>query len=82
MTALKIKTPLTNPSYVLIHNSFIYVVEETNGGRLTVLSSKTYEILKSVPTSGNDPCHISMNSIGNLIVATNYSSGSFIMYRI
>lgn len=81
MTALKIVVPLINPSYVYVRNSFVYVVEETNGGRLNVIDSN-YDLKKTDPTNGNDPCHITINNKGNRLVVTNYSSGSFIMYEL
>lgn len=81
MTALKLNIPLLNPSYVLIRNTWIYVVEETNNGRLNLIDDK-YNLVTSVLTYGNDPCHIRVNARANRIVVTNYSSGSFVMYEL
>lgn len=39
-------------------------------------------MIKTHDTNGNDPCHISINEAGNRLVVTNYSSGSFIMYKL
>ena len=31
---------------------------------------------------GDDPCHLSVDPQGRFLVATNYSSGSFIVYKL
>lgn len=81
MAALKININLVNPSFVLPYKNVIYIVEETEDGRLVTIDS-SYAIKSILPTNGNDPCHISINNAGNRLVVTNYSSGSFAVYEL
>ena len=81
MTALKINIDLTNPSYVLPFKNMIYIVEETDNGQLVTID-KEFNVIKTLPTQGNDPCHISINHAGTRLVVTNYSTGSFAMYAL
>lgn len=41
---------------------------------------RDYNIVKTIDTNGDDPCHIAINSKGSRLVVTNYCSGSFIIY--
>lgn len=77
----EIKVGLVNPSFILTRNKLIYSVEETNQGRLNVIDSQQ-QLIRTVQTFGNDPCHISINERGNRLVVTNYSSATFIMYEL
>ena len=62
-------------------NNFIYLVEETENGRLVTLDHQ-FQIKSILPTQGNDPCHICINHRGDRLVVTNYSSGSFAVYEL
>mgnify|MGYP000073658842 CR=1 FL=1 len=61
-----------------VTNSF---ANGTVDGNLVAID-KEYNIKKKFSTAGNDPCHISMNHSGDVIVVTNYSSGSFAMFEL
>ena len=50
-------------------------------GQLVAIDS-AFNVIKTLPTNGNDPCHISINNAGTRLVVTNYSSGSFAMYGL
>ena len=41
-----------------------------------------YKVVSKVPSMGDDPCHLSVDPQGRFLVATNYSSGSFIVYKL
>ena len=43
---------------------------------------KTFKVLAKMPTMGDDPCHLTVDPSGGYIVASNYTSGSFIVYRL
>lgn len=60
MTVAKVNVPLVNPSFILIRNKFMYAVEEVNNGRVNVINSE-YQLIKTVLSYGDSPCHLSMN---------------------
>jgi 6-phosphogluconolactonase len=71
----------SNPSYILKHEGYYYIVNEQANGSI-VVTDENFKVLTAVPTMGDDPCHLSLDNTFNFIVATNYSSGSAIIYRL
>lgn len=43
---------------------------------------RTYKVVAKVPTMGDDPCHLSVDGASDHLVATNYTSGSVIVYKL
>jgi 6-phosphogluconolactonase len=71
----------SNPSYILKHGNHYYLVNEQANGAI-VVTDEDFKILASVPTMGDDPCHLSIDNSYNFLTATNYSSGSAIIYKL
>ncbi|MCO4292413.1 lactonase family protein [Solitalea sp. MAHUQ-68] len=78
-----------NPSYLAIspNKKIVYAVNE-NGDNKGTISSFTFNnktgALKQVskqPTNGSHPCYVDVDASGKNVVATNYSSGDFVMYK-
>lgn len=70
-----------NPSYVLRHDGYYYVVTEHKDGLIVVLDP-SFKVVSRVRSMGDDPCHLSIDSTGKYLVATNYSSGSTIVCEL
>lgn len=70
-----------NPSYVVHHQGYFYVLAEHQAGLLVTLNEK-FEVVSRVHTMGDDPCQATIDATGQFIVATNYSSASIIVYRL
>lgn len=70
-----------HPSYILAHDGYYYAVTEHQSGFLLAMD-KTFKVLAKVPTMGDIPCHIAVDPSGRYIVASNYESGSFVIYRL
>src|SRR5450432_4082166 len=75
----------TNPSYVMLsHNgNFVYAVNETDGmnpGKVSAFSFNknkgTLKLLNSVPTGGDDPCHLAISKNDRWLLVANYTGGS------
>jgi 6-phosphogluconolactonase len=70
-----------NPSYILRHEGYYYVVAEHQNGNIIALD-KNFNVIAKVTTMGDDPCHLSIDGTGRFLVASNYSSGSAIIYKL
>ena len=70
-----------HPSYILAHDGYFYAVAEHQNGYILAMD-KNFKVLAKVPTMGDDPCHLAIDPAGRHIVASNYTSGSFIIYRL
>ena len=66
---------------MVCHNNLVYLVEEHDMGSLSVFSYEYLE-MKKISTQGKDPCHISFHPSSNYLSVTNYSGGSFIVYKL
>lgn len=78
---------IQRPSYLAFNpaKTILYTVqEETPAGKVHALKleEKGLEPLRSLPSEGADPCHISMDRECRLMFADNYSSGSIAVYRM
>lgn len=84
--ALVSTTPLVDPSFLARKDNILYAVSEqgNNKGSLTAYSYNKgkFTILNTVPTKGDAPCHVSVSPYKNLITASNYSGGSFVLYGL
>lgn len=71
----------SNPSYIVKHEGYYYIVNEQVNGSI-VVTDQNFKVIATVPTMGDDPCHLSFDNSFNFIVATNYTSGSAIIYKL
>ena len=79
---------LQNPSFLTLDRSrrHLYCVNEASGadgahgGAVTALriveGGGEFEVLNTVPSHGNDPCHLGLDRTGRFLLVANYSSGS------
>jgi 6-phosphogluconolactonase len=80
---------IVNPSFICHspNHDIIYAVSES--GNKSVIKVLTYNVedysfkeIQSVPSLGNDPCHISTDQKGKFLWAANYSGGNVASYKI
>ncbi len=81
------KQSLLNPSFLAIHNEYLYSVGESESPNPGTVSSykingNNIEKISEAFTNGDNPCHLAINSKNNFLVAVNYSSGDFSTYKI
>ncbi len=75
------------PSYLLRHpnGKVLYAVRElTEEGALYTFSitPQGLELRSTLLTGGMDPCHLSLDDSGRFLFVTNYSGGSFAVFRL
>lgn len=61
-----------------------YLVQEQQGGNLLTfrVDDNGWHRLDSVPTLGDDPCHLALDRSQSVLAVANYSSGSVVLYRL
>lgn len=72
--------PLPNPSFLARKDDILYVVQEESKGAVTAYDLKKNQVLNTLPTNGAHPCHVSVSPIDPLLVVSNYSGGSLVLY--
>jgi len=76
-----------NPSFILMHpgGTVLYSVEELNpAGRICAcrMDNGVPVKVKSMPSGGADPCHLSLDPMAQFLFVSNYSSGSLGVFRL
>lgn len=75
-----------NPSYLALRGKMLYAVSETAGGALTSFALEdggaALRPVASVPSGGDDPCHILIWPGGRCLSVANYSSGSLAVFDV
>ena len=83
-----------NPSYLTLHPSgrFLYAVNEVGeldgkkGGAVSAFavdpSTGKLTYLNRESTHGEDPCHLTVEPTGRLVLAANYTGGSVAVFRV
>ncbi|MBE1276641.1 lactonase family protein [Enterovibrio baiacu] len=76
-----------NPSYVTVADEHVFAVTEfarQEGASIGFLTHRDGIIneVSSVAIDGDYPCHVSVNATQDMVVASNYGSGSFSVYRL
>ncbi len=75
-----------NPSYLALRGKMLYAVSETAGGALTSFALEdggaALRPVASVPSGGDDPCHILIWPDGRRLSVANYSSGSLAVFDV
>ncbi len=90
MTSLGLAAKLENPSFLAIHPNrrFLYAVTEDfeGGGAVSAYEinheSGKLTLLNQVPSSGNGPCHVNVDTTGKMIAVANYGAGSTASFPI
>lgn len=87
LSNMQLAAVLENPSFISYSpdKKYVYAVGEGSSSALTALKIKNDGSLKSINTAsseGKGPCHVSINSLGNKAVVSNYSGGTMALYDI
>jgi 6-phosphogluconolactonase len=70
-----------NPTYILSHQGWTYIVSEIEQGEVITLD-KNHQLVSRTSTMGSHPCHISVSQNSNYLAITNYASGSVAMFLL
>ncbi|MEZ8149122.1 lactonase family protein [Enterovibrio norvegicus] len=75
-----------NPSYVTVSGEYVMTVTEfarQEGASIGLMAHRDGKVIEvsSEAIDGDYPCHVSVNAQQNLVVVSNYGSGSFSVYR-
>lgn len=89
-TTLISKTAAPDPSFLApsATKPFIYAVNELGNGNGAVSAyhfdkvSGNFQLLNTVLSGGDHPCHISIDSKNRFVIVSNYSGGNFSVMRI
>ncbi|HLS45832.1 MAG TPA: beta-propeller fold lactonase family protein [Ornithinicoccus sp.] len=70
--------PVERPSYVVVSRDrrWVYAVSEGAEGKVVALPADGQGQLARVRSGGADPCHLALSPAGDLLVVSNYSSGT------
>ena len=82
-----------SPSFLIVHDSVVYVVNEADQGRVTSFrwrpdgssdepGAGRLDQLSVQNTGGAHPCHLAVDPTGSVLAAANYTSGSVSLHRI
>lgn len=87
LTRTMVSTAAECPSYLLKHPNgrILYAVRElTDEGALYTfaIEGDALRLLSTLPTGGQDPCHLSLDESGRFLFAANYTGGSFCVFRL
>lgn len=75
-----------NPSFAIYRNGTVYAVNEINGPEAAVAAygfnrkDGSFKLKSSLPSGGEDPCHLSTN--GRYLLSSNYTGGSLSVFRL
>ena len=90
MTSLGLAAEVANPSFLAIHPNrrFLYAVTEDfeGGGAVSAYTinhdTGKLTLLNQVSSNGNGPCHVNVDSTGQMIAVANYGAGSTASFPI
>lgn len=70
--------PIERPSYAVVSRdrAWVYAVSEVAEGKVVALPAKGEGPVSRVRSGGADPCHLALSPSGDLLVVSNYSSGT------
>lgn len=71
---------LKDASFAVSRGSMRYLVRESAAGRM--IATQDGRIVADLPSGGDDPCHIAIDSNGRLLAVANYSSGTVALYPL
>lgn len=73
---------MSNPSFLARNSSILYAVNENVNGGLTAYDIDKAKLLNEMSTDGAHPCHVSVSPEEPVVVVSNYSGGSLVLYSI
>ncbi|MEN7972606.1 MAG: lactonase family protein [Verrucomicrobiota bacterium] len=79
---------LENSGFIVVHpnKKFIYSTSATNGtgavAAMKINEDGTLSLLNKQSSEGDNPCHVSLDASGQMLMTANYSSGSVASFRI
>jgi 6-phosphogluconolactonase len=86
---LRLAAEITNPSFLAVHpnGKVLYAVSEVgSGGRVSAFAidhrTGVLQLINSLSTEGDAPCHLSLTRSGKSLFVANYSGGSTISYPV
>lgn len=93
LSAPQLAADIARPPFVAIHPSgkFLYSVSgitDKNGNNaggvssFSVLEDGSLKLINQQPCGGGGPCHVSLDKTGQMLMVSNYGSGSIASYRI
>ncbi len=87
LSNLQLAAVSSNPSYITYSPDrvYMYAVNENDNGMVsafTVMPNGHLELINQVESFGGAPCHISVNTVSNKIVVSNYLGGNFALFDI
>ena len=94
LTAVGSLSGIASPSFLVIHpnRQWLYAVSEASNaqhkgaGAVSALrfdgQTGAIETINQQSSGGSAPCHLAIDATGRYLIASNYTSGSVIMYRI
>jgi len=73
-----------NPSFLARNGQYIYAVNENEDGEVSAFkfSNSQFESLNQLSTAGMHPCHVALGIKEPILVVSNYSSGSLVLYSL
>lgn len=80
--------PTDNPSFLALDPSLthLYSTNENTDGRVSAYAidqgNGTIDFLNTEPTNGSFPAHLSVHPSGQYLLASNYGTGNYPIYRI
>jgi 6-phosphogluconolactonase len=94
LTSIGLAAESTDPSFLAVHPSgnYLYAVNEVtefNGSKSGAVSSFAIDkksgqlkTLNQVSTHGAEPCHVSLDKTGRVVLVANYGGGSVATFRV
>lgn len=85
---LENSTKSSNPSYLAVSpdQKFVFAVNEDAPGHVSSYcfdkTTGKLSLVSQQPSKGNHPCYVTVSNNGKWLLAGNYSSGNFSVYRI
>lgn len=73
---------MSNPSFVARKGNLLYAVNENANGTISAIDLRTNKVLNQLSTIGASPCHVSLSPIEPLVVVSNYTGGSLVLYSL
>lgn len=81
---------VSNPSFLVVSpdQKYVYAVNEDhgdNGGSVSAFAldktKGTLTLINKVPSGGDDPAHIAIDSTGKYVIVANYSGGNIAVFK-
>ena len=82
----KLAARMRSPSYLAVHpnGKCVYAAGETTGKlcAFAVRPDGTLQLINTVSSGGDGPCHVAIDKTGRVVVVSNYGGGSVASFKI